>query len=154
MPTGFYSDPMKDPGGYLTEEQFGHLVSFASNLRDIMLLKFLFYTGRRVSEVVRCLTPADFDFRNNTVLFTILKKKTPKKMRLNVDENIMAEMNKYINSLEISEDEFIFPINRFRVDQIIKSIGIKAGMETVGNHKIHAHVLRHSFAVMMVKRVA
>jgi len=153
MAREYYSEPMRDPEGYLTEEQFKHLVSFADSPRDRLLLNFLFYSGRRVSEVVRSIKVEDCDFRNNTILFSILKKRFPLKKRLNVDIGLMEKVKEYVENERMSFDEFLFPINRFRVDQIIKNISKKAEMEFIGRHKIHAHTFRHSFAVMMVKRI-
>lgn len=147
----YFSEPMRDPEGFLTEEEFKKLLSFADGIRDRILLKFLFYTGRRVSEVVRSVKVEDCDFKNNTILFTILKKKNPIQKRFNVDANVMEDVRKLIEFQELGPDDFLFSINRFRVDQIIKKIAVKAGMEYVGNHKLHAHTFRHSYAVMKAK---
>jgi site-specific recombinase XerD len=61
----------------------------------------------------------------------------------------------YQNKLKLGEDSYFFPsshdkgkhITRQRADQIIKRAGKKAGINEVGGHLIHCHVLRHSFAV-------
>ena len=144
---------MVDPEGYLTEEKFEQLLSFATDIRDRTLLQVLFYTGRRVSEVVRSLTVNDIDFQDNLINFTVLKKGYPLKVWLNVNSKLMEVLKEYIEALGLVSDEYLFPISRFRVDQIIKSLGRKAGLEYVGRKKIHAHVFRHSYAVMMAKKV-
>lgn len=145
--------PMVDPQGYLTKEQFEHLVSFADNQRDRMLLNMLFYTGRRVSEIVRSLTVDDLNFRDNMIHFTILKRRVPFKTWLNVNSNLMEMLKGYVDSLGLVGDDQVFPISRFRVNQIVKKIGKKAGLEFVGKRKIHPHIFRHSYAVMMSKKV-
>lgn len=149
----FTSDPMKDTEGYLTEEQFKHLIRYANRDRDRVLFTFLFYTGRRISEVIRCLIPDDFNFMDNMVYFTILKRKRPMKKWINVNSRIMKMMKDYIELCNINNNEFIFKINRHRADQIIKELGERAGMLYVGKKKIHCQMFRHSFAIMMAKRM-
>lgn len=145
--------PMADPQGYLNQEQFEHLVSFAESERDRLLLNVLFYTGRRVSEIVRQLRVGDLNFRDNMIHFKILKRKTPFKTWLNVNSKLMEMLRQYVDNLALDVDDFLFPISRFRVNQIITKIGKKAGMKYVGKRKIHPHVFRHSYAVLMSKKV-
>ena len=142
---------MRDSEGYLTTEQFNHLISFANNERDKVLLTFLFETGRRVSEVVRCITPRDFNFQDGMVYFTILKRRTPVRKWVNVKPETIDMMRAFMSNM--TEDEYVFPINRFRVDQILKAMAEKAGMNMVGKHKLHAHVLRHSYAILKVRKI-
>jgi len=145
------SEPMCDTQGYLTPEQFEHLISYAKRSRDMVLFRFFFGTGRRVSEVVRAIKPEDFNFRDSMVRFKIEKRKRLSPIWINVNREVMDMMKDYIAATGIGPEDYIFPINRFRVDQIIKDMGLRAGMEYVGKHKIHVHMLRHSFAIAMAK---
>ncbi len=147
---------MSNAKWYLTKEQFERLVSYANNDRDRVLLTFLFYTGRRVSEVIRCLTPNDFNFNDNLVKFTILKRKVkgrPFIEWLNVNSKVMKMMKNYIEEANKYPGEWIFPIGRFRVNQIIKMMAKKADMEYIGGRRIGVHILRHGFAVMGAKKI-
>lgn len=160
-----FTDPMRDAEGYLTPEQFETLISYAKSERDRVLLSFIFYTGRRVSEVVRCLKPENFNYKDNMVLFTILKRrKLGYRTWINISQRATAMMRDYIERSGIAPDEYIFSINRFRVNQILYEMGKKAapvlgwrtnenGVPFVGKNLIHVHILRHSFAIELVKNM-
>jgi integrase len=166
MTEEIFIDPMRDSGGYLTPEQFETLMSFAKSQRDRVLMSFIFYTGRRVSEVVRCLKPQDFNFKDNMVCFKILKRRRGGEYRtwISVTPSIMSMINKYIQDSSLAPDEWIFPMSRIRVDQILRDIGKMAapimgwtvnddGIPFIGKHLIHVHMLRHSFAIMTVRNI-
>jgi integrase len=66
--------PMKYVDEFLTEEEVNRLVSFAETERDRVLVLFLFYSVRRVSEVVRSLKAGDVSRKTDNIEYTILKK--------------------------------------------------------------------------------
>lgn len=145
---------MKDPKAYLEPRQINELIASCKKARDKLLLMMLARTGRRVSEIVRCLRPKDIDFTNGLINFTILKRKKGENKLLPVDEDVLLALKEYIESRKIKDEEFIFPISRQRVDQIVKKASEKAGISSIGGgkyNKPHAHVFRHSFAIQAAK---
>lgn len=157
----YTGSPMKDPRSYLEPHQIDAIIDTCDNPRDKLLLLLLARSGRRVSEVVRCLKPEDIDFTNGLINFRILKrfkKKTKEKipffLLLPVDEEVLAKLKQYIEIRNIKPDEYIFDISRQRVDQLFKRATRKAGIMSVGSgiyNKPHIHLLRHSFAIRGAK---
>lgn len=147
--------PMTDPKSYLSREQLESILKATKNYTFRLLFYFLIFTGRRVSEVVRCLTPADIDYENNLVNFTILKQKEPTKSLLPVKAHVLEKVRKYIHSAGIGENDYVFPMSRQRVDQVLKKSAEIAGISTVGSkgHQMHAHVFRHSYAIRSSKKL-
>jgi integrase/recombinase XerD len=143
--------PMRDVKGYFTSEQIKKIIEACENSRDKTLFTLLARSGRRVSEIVRCLKPKDIDFENRLINYRILKKKGETRALLPIDNETLVMLEEYIKANNIQEDEFIFKISRQRVDQIFKKICEKVGIERIGEHKPHVHALRHSFAVQWSK---
>jgi integrase/recombinase XerD len=143
--------PMRDPRSYLTIEQIKQIISACDNIRDKILFMLLARSGRRVSEIVRCLKPKDIDFENRLINYRILKKKGETRALLPVDTETLKLLKEYIKREKINENEFIFKISRQRVDQIFKKLCRKVGIMKIGEHMPHVHVLRHSFAIQWSK---
>jgi len=129
---------------YLEIEQVDEILQAAetSSLRDYLLLRFMWRTGVRVSEVLN-VTPKDVEFKNRVV--NIRKAKGGRQRRVPLDQDSLEMLSEYISALNIPEDRPVFPIKRDRVFKIVKKHGNIAGV------KIHPHTLRHSFAVHMVR---
>jgi integrase/recombinase XerD len=129
---------------YLEIEQVDEILRAAetSSLRDYLLLRFMWRTGVRVSEVLN-VTPKDVEFKNRVV--NIRKAKGGRQRRVPLDQDSLEMLSEYISALNIPEDRPVFPIKRDRVFKIVKKYGNIAGV------KIHPHTLRHSFAVHMVR---
>ena len=143
---------MKHVDEYISPPEFEKLISYADNSRDKVLLTLIYNTGRRVSEVVRSLKAKDISMKTPNIYFNILKKKQKQQVWIRVSEDTIQMMREYIKANEIEPDEYIFPIARCRVDQIIKVMGAKAGMLNYQSRKIHVHMLRHSFAVNRARK--
>ena len=143
-------EPMRYVDEYINPEEFDRLISYAVRPRDGILLTLIYRTGRRVSEVVRSLRVQDISMSSNNIYFNILKKKVPYGTWMRTPEDVMIMMRKYADGMD--QDAFVFPISRKRVDQIIKTMGEKAGMLYYQKRKIHVHMLRHSFAVNEAKK--
>lgn len=158
--------PMTDVEAYLTPEQVKQLIDAAPDIRWKVFFHTLFWTGRRVSELVGGkiysnkppyelkeelpgLCPADIDPVNNMIAFTILKKKIRRKYWIPVKKEVINNLMLYVTMKNIGPHERIFPFTRQRADQVIKKIGQKIGIVSLGskNKPLHCHVLRHSFAI-------
>ena len=127
---------------YLEIEQVDEILKAAetSSLRDYLLLRFMWRTGVRVSEVLN-VTPKDVEFKNRVV--NIRKAKGGRQRGVPLDKDSLEMLSEYISALNIPEDRPVFPIKRDRVFKIVKKY------EDIAGVKIHLHTLRHSFAVHM-----
>ena len=129
---------------YLEKEQVDEILNSAKtcNHRDYLLLRVMWRTGVRVSEVIN-VTPKDIEYKNGVV--NIRKAKGGRQRRVPLDQDTLKMLSDYVLALNIPEDQPVFPIQRNRVFSIVK----KYGKMTVVN--IHPHTLRHSFAINMVR---
>ena len=75
--------------------------------RDYLLLRFMWRTGVRVSEVIN-VTPNDVEFKNGVV--NIRKAKGGRQRRVPLDEETLKMLSDYILTLNTPEDQPIFPI--------------------------------------------
>jgi integrase len=64
--------PIRDIKGYLQPEQVGKLIIAATNLRDKLIVRILWRTGIRVSELVG-LRVQDIDFANRAIVIKVQK---------------------------------------------------------------------------------
>ena len=129
---------------YLERERVDELLEAAQTCsqRDYLLLRFMWRTGVRVSEVIN-VTPKDIEFKNSVV--NIRKAKGGKQRRVPLDTETLKMLSDYVLALNTLEDQPIFPITRAQVFNLVKKYGNMVGV------KIHPHTLRHSFAVHLVR---
>lgn len=125
---------------YLEEEQVQQLLSACSSFRDYLLLRTLWKTGCRVSEIL-ALTPDAIDLDGGTIRVPALKLKEKRYKFPVVDAETLTLLAEYGRS-----KGRIFPITRIRAFQIVRDAG-----QSVGLH-ISPHVLRHSFAVHWARK--
>jgi integrase/recombinase XerD len=156
---------MKDLRGYMTEQEVRKLIGFAIKLRDRLLLRFLWVTGARISEVVgdkswyknrvfEGLKVKDIVWDESTVILDTLKRKAypPPKRRVQIDRNTLALLKQFIEENNLRLEDKVFKITRERVFQIIRELGEQAGIKKVGTKRLHGHHLRHSHCVAYVKK--
>jgi len=132
--------------GYLTKDQVKKL--FETNIinkkeRNKLLLSVMWQTGARVSEVL-AITIKDIDFYGKTIKLINLKRKKQTWKIIPVKDSLIGQLGVYIASNRLSPNDRLFPITRFRADQIIRQAVKEAGLPP---ELRHCHVLRHSFAV-------
>lgn len=129
---------------YLEKEQVDEILRAAemSSTRDYLLLRFMWRTGVRVSEVIN-VTPKDIEFKNGVV--NVRKAKGGRQRRVPLDEDTLKMLSDYVVALNTPEDQPVFPIKRNRVFNIVKKYGNMIGVN------IHPHTLRHSFAINLVR---
>lgn len=148
------SDEMK----FWTKEEYMKFIpTMASKTYSYMAFELLYWCGIRMGEL-RALTPADFDFDNNTLSITksyqriqgediITKPKTKKSIRTVVMPEMVAnEMKDFIESLYgIGPDDRLFPLSKsylhHEMDRGVKESGVK---------RIRIHDLRHSHVSLLI----
>ena len=141
--------PMSDPKSYLSPAEISGIIKATDKDEYKRLFYIIAKTGRRVSEIVRCLRPADIDFENNLANFTILKRKAKTRILLPVDEKAIKVLKRQIRNNKIGDDDYIFGMSRQRADQVFKKSAERIGLFERGTglyRKMHIHMLRHSFA--------
>lgn len=138
---------MVDPNKYFTLEEMNGIISNIPE-KHRLLIWVLGRSGRRVSEITRCLTPNDINFDENLINYTILKRKKKSKDLLPADPDMVNKLRIYIKNHNIKPDEPIFTISRQRIDQLLKEAGEKIGLEDC-----HAHMFRHTFAIRSAQKL-
>jgi integrase/recombinase XerD len=126
---------------FITLEEFQKLLNSTDNYRNKLIIKFLFYTGVRVSELVR-IKKSDIIFEEG---FVKVYGKGGKERIVPLPEELLREIKEYIKNIN---GEVIFPLSTRQVERIIKEAAKKAGI----NKKITPHVLRHSLATTLLSK--
>jgi integrase/recombinase XerD len=99
---------------YLEKEQVDEILNAAKtcNHRDYLLLRFMWRTGVRVSEVIN-VTPKDIEYKNGVV--NIRKAKGGRQRRVPLDQETLKMLSDYVLALNIPEDRPVFSIKRTQV---------------------------------------
>lgn len=133
--------------------------SFAimDNIISFYAFEMLFWIGIRLGELL-ALTPADFDFKNNTVTIDknlqhikgqdiILPPKTEKSERtISLPQFLSEEIKEYIDSLyKIEDSERIFNISKSTLHR-----EMTRGSKASGVKRIPIHNLRHSHISLLI----
>ena len=129
---------------YLEREQVDELLEAAKTCseRDYLLLRFMWRTGVRVSEVIN-VTPKDIEYKNGVV--NIRKAKGGKQRRVPLDQDTLKMLSDYVLALNTPEDRPIFNLTTRQIENIVKKYGNTIGVN------VHPHMLRHSFAIHLVR---
>ncbi len=157
--------PIRDLKGYLEPEQVERLIAAAANPRDRLLVRILWRTGIRVSELIG-LKVADIDFESSAIVIKVQKMrkkdgKTVERRRVvPIDQGTLVMVKEYLEWRKQFpyKGDLLFPITRQRVDQVFWKLGRRAGIKEIGDpaisqhRKLHPHHLRHSFAIHCIKR--
>jgi len=157
--------PIRDLKGYLEPEQVERLISVAPNLRDALLVRLLWRTGIRVSELIG-IRIQDIDFDNRAIVIKVQKmrkrdgKAIERRRVVPIDQGTLDMVREYLKWRTgfAYRGDLLFPITRQRVDQIFWKLGRRAGIKEIGDpavsrhRKLHPHHLRHSFAIHCIKR--
>lgn len=112
-----------------------------------LLVKTLFLTGARISEFVK-IKVEDFFFEEEIII--IKNAKGNKQRVIPISKSHAQELNTYLKE---RNNNYLFETRRKdrytprRVQQIVKSIAIKAGIKK----KVHPHLLRHTVATLLLE---
>lgn len=158
-------NPMKDTKDYLTDVEFNIILALVRKEEHRVLLKLLYKTGRRVSEITGDkitnspgLKVQDIDFQKGLINFIILKKKPIKVHELTKEQrlSIRRKMTPFRSLLPVKREvldmlkEFckdkegkVFNVTRFTISRVFKKAAQDAGIDK----RVHVHMLRHSFAI-------
>ncbi|EOD42205.1 Integrase [Candidatus Nanobsidianus stetteri] len=126
---------------FITYDELNKLLENAENYRDKLIIKFLFYTGVRVSELIK-IKKNDIIFEEG---FVKVYGKGGKERIVPIPKELLNELKDYINKINT---ENIFSLSSRQVERIIKNTAKKAGI----NKKVTPHVLRHSLATTLLSK--
>lgn len=162
------SNPVRKAGGmgkqvlkdddFWTKEEYQKFSEYVAKHPDYYYaFEILYWTGIRKSELL-ALTPADFNFKDNTMRINkqrivdhknwkITDPKTDKGNRVIVIPQFLAdEITCYISLLyKPAADDLLFNFGRSDLNKMIKR-----GAEAVGIKKIDVHGLRHSHVSLLI----
>jgi integrase len=143
---------------YLTPEQVEEVIGAARSPRDKLLIRLLFRTGMRVTELLG-VRGSDIQWGDRLILIRALKQRRAKeevrRRLVPVDGETLELLKAHMSS---RTKGLLFPITRQRVWQIVVEAGERAGIKWVVDlykgkrHHLHPHTLRHSFGVHWVRR--
>lgn len=134
---------------YFSYDEVRRIIEQAKTPRDKLLMECLWQLGPRVSELLQ-LKPSDIDFTSGTIRLITLKRRTPIERAVPAKAPLLGELARHIASQRIRDDQKIFPITRFRVDQIVRKACRAAG---ITDGRAHAHTFRHSLGVHLIQRL-
>jgi len=149
--SGFLGSPMRDLRGYLRPDEVKKVIDHAGSLRDRLIMRLLWATGCRVSELL-LLTVEDVSFRDGAlVMWTLKRKKRRRYQRIvPVDDITLSMIKTYCRRYGIKRGR-LFDLTSRRVEQIVYEAGKAAGIPRVGGKKLHPHHFRHSHCVAWVR---
>lgn len=150
---------MTDLRGFLTPQQVNNIMNACTTMRDRLLIRVLWKSGRRISEALM-LKVCDIDFENNNILWNILKKKREFRVWKPMDVRTMQMLRDFIVKSNMPDYFYVFhnglankSISRQRAFEIVRRACEAAGIEKVGEKRPHPHHFRHSFAVDKAKKL-
>jgi len=124
----------------LTKAEIERLLNSIENERDLLIIRLLYATGMRVSEL---LTIEKGDIEENRI--KIRKGKGKKERIVYVDNKTIQLLNPYIR-----RDGLIFTITARTIQLLVKKYVKKAGI----TKKVTPHTLRHTFATHLLENGA
>ena len=126
---------------YLTQSEIEGLVNTAIDPRDSLIVKMLYATGVRISELVN-IKKSDIDFDRNTIK---VFGKGAKERIVIIPPVLSSTLMTYCEQLDDSHR--LFELTTRTVQRDIKILGARAGI----TKHVTPHKLRHSFATHMLQ---
>ncbi|MEK6875399.1 MAG: site-specific tyrosine recombinase/integron integrase [Nanoarchaeota archaeon] len=130
----------------LSTQEIKNLIDSAEHLKSKLIIKLLYSSGLRVSELVN-LTPKNLDFQQN--IGWVRKGKGSKDRLFKIADSLSKQLQKYI--FKHPKNKYLFseinPMSTRNVQLLIKKVALKAGI----NKKVTPHTLRHSFATHLLE---
>ncbi|MBI2932486.1 MAG: tyrosine-type recombinase/integrase [Planctomycetes bacterium] len=130
---------------YLTRDEVGRLIAVAKPGRDRLMLRVLWETGLRISELL-ALTAESVDFAGEALHVVTLKRHAHMRA-VPLRPAVLGDLARHIAGGDFAGGARLFAITRQRAHQIVRRAALGAGL---GADRAHPHTMRHSFAVACV----
>lgn len=124
----------------MNRDEIKKLIEFAKNEKSKLVIKFLYSTGLRVSELVN-LEKKDLEI--NEKIGWVRKGKGAKDRIFILPVSLIEEIDNILKN----KSERVFPMTVRAIQKIVKNTSIRAGIQK----KISPHTLRHSFATHLLE---
>jgi len=156
---------MRDIKGFMTPEQVEAMIGSCDNLRDRVLIRLLWRTGMRISELCRPgkdrspilgLRISDILWDENALIIRHAKRKGNPLRRIDCDPETLVMIREYLKKRP-DKSEFVIPITRQMSYLVVRHAAERVGITEVGDPLVskrrhpHPHHLRHSLAVHSVR---
>jgi site-specific recombinase XerD len=145
-----YSKTPKRLPTVLTKEEVQKLIRAAENPKHSLILKLMYSSGLRLSELVH-LKKEDLELEKN--IGWVRKGKGGKDRLFIIAEKLKKELEQHIMINCPSQDSWVFIgckeryLSQKSVQEIVKKAAKKAGI----SKNVHPHTLRHSFATHLIE---
>jgi len=131
----------------LTKEEVKDLIASTKNLKSRLVVKLLYSTGLRVSELCN-LRLKDLSIKE--MEGWVRKGKGSKDRFFKIPNSILEDLNKYLSTLD-EDGEYLFPgkngsLTSRNMQKIVESSSKRAGIKK----RVSPHKLRHSFATHLL----
>jgi len=132
----------------LNKEEIKKLINSAKNIKSRLMIKILYSTGLRVSELINLrLKDLSIDKKEGWVR----KGKGSKDRFFKLSDLILEDLKKYVSTLD-KKEIYLFPgknqtLTTRNIQKILLKVAEKAGI----NKRVTPHKLRHSFATHLLE---
>ncbi len=128
---------------YLTIQEMHDLIDTAVDSRDRIIVRMLYATGVRISELLN-IRKRDIDFERRTI--KVFGKGAKERIVL-ISSEMADELAQYCERERLGNDGRLFDLTPRTVQRDIKVLALRAGIAK----NVTPHKLRHSFATHMLQ---
>jgi integrase/recombinase XerD len=135
----------------LTKQEVKDLIEATDNMRDRLLIEFMYSSGLRVAECVG-LKRKNLNISDKTGLIRL--GKGGKDRFFILSDKLILDLNEYLPTLEKTKADFLFPGRKSNSSISIRyaqKVVHKAADEAGIKKKVYCHLLRHAFATHLLE---
>ena len=130
----------------LSKEQIKELIRTTDNIKHKLIIKLLYASGLRLSELIH-LKRKDIDFDRNIIM--VVNGKGNKDRITLISESLRLDLLKYYSTAHFKTDYVFEGRNGKYTQKSVQKVMEKAGKKL--GIRIHPHMLRHSFATHLLE---